>query len=161
MINATSPAAKSSRIQTDAISANETSTSALISNSVTRPITASRIIGIPQKMIATHAGSTGNAFFQKILLRSAIPERTRNVMSFFVPPVSRSCSNFFVKDFILMPPIIPIWVYVYLFSIIPIGVYVVNNYKNIASQIFDQRYLFPLFYNCCFFLFSTASCTIK
>ena len=56
MMKATSPAAKSSPMQTEAISASETSTSALMSNAVTRPMTASRMMGMPQRMIAAHAG---------------------------------------------------------------------------------------------------------
>lgn len=65
MMKATSPAAKSSLMSTDAIRASETSTSALISNSVTSPMTASRMIGIPHRMIATHAGSNGRSSFVK------------------------------------------------------------------------------------------------
>ena len=55
MIKATSPAAKSSPIITEAIRAIETRTSAFISKAVIRPITASAIIGRPHKIMATHA----------------------------------------------------------------------------------------------------------
>ena len=44
----------------DAINASETSTSALISNAVISPITASVTIGSPQNAIAIHAQSNGN-----------------------------------------------------------------------------------------------------
>lgn len=57
--HATSPAAKSSPVQTDAISAIETSTSAFMSNAVTSPIIAEAIIGIPHRIIAAHAMSNG------------------------------------------------------------------------------------------------------
>ena len=60
MIKATSPAAKSSPIQTEAIRARETSTSALISKAVTRPMKASRIIGTPQRIMAIQAASKGS-----------------------------------------------------------------------------------------------------
>ncbi len=45
MMNATSPAAKSSPMHTDAISVSDTSTSALMSNAVTRPMTAPNAMG--------------------------------------------------------------------------------------------------------------------
>ena len=57
MMNATSPAAKSSPMMTDAMSAMDTSTSALMSNAVTSPMTASRMMGTPHRRMATHAGS--------------------------------------------------------------------------------------------------------
>ena len=60
IINAISPAAKSSLIQTDAINAIDTKTSALISNAVISPIIASNTIGTPHKIIATHAISNGS-----------------------------------------------------------------------------------------------------
>ena len=44
MINTTSPAANVSPMQTDAISASDTSTSALMSNAVTSPMTASKMM---------------------------------------------------------------------------------------------------------------------
>ena len=53
MINATSPAAKISPVITEAMSARETSTSAFISKAVTSPTTASNIMGMPQRTIAT------------------------------------------------------------------------------------------------------------
>ena len=112
MINATSPAAKSSLMSTDAIRASKTSTSALISNSVTSPMTASRMIGIPQRMIATHAGSNGRSSLSKMLIRSATAEITRNRMSLLVPPNSRSSSSLSVIFFTLFLSFIPIGVYV-------------------------------------------------
>ena len=104
MINATSPAAKSSPINTEASNARDTSTSALISSSVTSPITASRMIGIPQRIIATHDASNGSFTKSKMLHNRAIPEIIRNVMSFFVPPISISSSCFLIKFFIFPPP---------------------------------------------------------
>ena len=65
MMNATSPAAKSSPMQTDAISASETGTSALMSNVMTRPMTASNMMGMPQRMIAAHEASNGRGRDQK------------------------------------------------------------------------------------------------
>ena len=81
MIKATSPAAKSSPIQTDAMSARETRTSALISNAVINPIIASMMIGTPQRMIATHAILNGRFTLPVKLSKSAIPDITRNVIS--------------------------------------------------------------------------------
>ena len=52
MMNATSPAAKSSPMHTDAMRAIETSTSAFMSNAVTSPITASSTIGTPESIMA-------------------------------------------------------------------------------------------------------------
>ena len=66
----------------DAISAMETSTSALMSNAVTSQMIASRMMGIPQSKIAIHAKSNGNGITGKMLSSSAIPESTRQVMSF-------------------------------------------------------------------------------
>ena len=97
MIKATSPAAKISPIMTEAISAMETSTSAFISNAVTSPITASRIMGIPHRMIAAHAGSIPAGRMCIRLAASAMPEITRNVISLFIPPHSSIFSNVFTK----------------------------------------------------------------
>ena len=94
IMKATSPAAKSSLMITDAIRAIETSTSALMSNAVTSPMTASRMIGIPHKMMATHAISKGNGEIPKILKSRAAPDMTRKTISRFVPPHSSSSSNF-------------------------------------------------------------------
>ncbi len=104
MMNATSPAAKSSPMQTDAISASETSTSALMSNAVTRPMTASKMMGMPQRMIATHEASNGRGTRSKMLTISATPEITSSVMSFFVPPSSKNCSSFSIACFTEMTP---------------------------------------------------------
>jgi len=60
MINAISPAAKCSPMQIDATSARETRTPALMSNAVTSPMMASKIIGTPHKIIATHAIENGS-----------------------------------------------------------------------------------------------------
>ena len=59
MISATSPAAKYSRIPTEAASAMATRRSALMSCSRMTPLAAPRRIGKPQRTIATHAISTG------------------------------------------------------------------------------------------------------
>ena len=99
MMNATSPAAKSSPMQTDAISASETSTSALMSNAVTRPMTASKMMGMPQRMIAAHEASNGRGTRSKMLTISAMPEIRSSVISFFVPPSSKKCSSFSIACF--------------------------------------------------------------
>ena len=70
MMKATSPAAKSSPMHTEAIRARDTSTSALMSKAVTRPMTASRMMGTPQRMMATHAGSKGRGSTSKMLTSS-------------------------------------------------------------------------------------------
>ena len=97
MINATSPAAKFSPIQTDAINASDTRTSALMSNAVTRPIIASKIIGTPQSIMETHAISKGRCTIFVKLKINAIPERISNIISFFVPSSSSSFSSFFIE----------------------------------------------------------------
>ena len=104
MMNATSPAAKSSPMQTDAISASETSTSALMSNAVTRPMTASKMMGMPQRMIAAHEASNGKGTRSKMLTISAMPEITSSVISFFVPPSSKKCSSFSIASFTEVTP---------------------------------------------------------
>ena len=100
MINATSPAAKSSPMQIEAISASDTSTSALMSNAVTRPINASRIMGIPHTRIATQAISKGSGTIPSRLSTSDTPAITRQAISFFVPPSSRNRSNISMNFFI-------------------------------------------------------------
>ena len=101
MIKATSPAAKSSPMQTEAISARDTSTSALISKAVARPMIASKIIGTPHKTIDTQAMSKGRKSSMPVRLQiRAIPEITRKVISFFVPPISSKCSSFSINAFI-------------------------------------------------------------
>lgn len=94
MMNATSPAAKSSPMQTDAISTSETSTFALMSNAVTRPMTASKMMGMPQRMIAAHEVPNGKGTRSKMLTISAMPEITSSVISFFVPPSSKNAPAF-------------------------------------------------------------------
>lgn len=103
-MNATSPAAKSSPMQTDAISASETSTFALMSNAVTRPMTASKMMGMPQRMIAAHEVSNGKGTRSKMLTINAMPEITSSVISFFVPPSSKKCSSFSIASFTEVTP---------------------------------------------------------
>ena len=120
MMKATSPAAKSSPMLTEAISAIETSRSALTSKAVTRPMKASRIIGAPQSAIAIHAASKGRTSAPKKLAVSAAPETARNAASRFTPPHSRSSSSFStitavtlrIKNDCVSTVIIPIGVYV-------------------------------------------------
>ena len=100
MIKATSPAAKCSPMQTDAMSASETSTSALMSKAVTRPIKASRMMGTPHSTMATHAASKGSCAKSNKLTTSATPEMHRNSTSFFMPPSSSRLSSFFANVFI-------------------------------------------------------------
>ena len=82
-------------MQTDAISASETSTFALMSNAVTRPMTASKMMGMPQRMIAAHEASNGKGTRSKMLTISAMPEITSSVISFFVPPSSKKMLQLF------------------------------------------------------------------
>ena len=93
MMNATSPAAKSWPVATDAMSASDTSTSALMSNTVIRPMTASSIIGTPQSMIATQAASKGSSTTPDRLTSSETPHSTRKTISRFVPPHSQTASS--------------------------------------------------------------------
>lgn len=90
MMNATSPAAKISPMHTDATSARDTNTSALISNAVTSPMTASSTIGTPHRTIATHAGSNAP---------SRTPDSASSVTSFLMPPSSKSASSFSISFF--------------------------------------------------------------
>ena len=73
--------------------AMDTSTSALMSKAVTRPMMASSRIGTPQRRMATQAGSTGRFSPQKMLHRRDTPPRTRKVMSFLVPPHAKNASK--------------------------------------------------------------------
>ena len=98
MMKATSPAAKSSPIHTEAIRARETSTSALMSKAVTRPITASSTRGTPHRTMATQARSKGRGCQPKRLASRAAPPSTRQVTSFRTPPHSNSCSNFSINS---------------------------------------------------------------
>ena len=103
MMKATSPAAKSSRMHTDAMSARETRTSALMSKEVTRPMIASRIMGMPHKTMATHAISKGrdinpNRLFSRLRISETPPSASR-AMSFFVPPHSKNSSSFSICFF--------------------------------------------------------------
>ena len=102
IIKATSPAAKVSPIQIEAIRARETSTSALISKAVTSPMTASKIIGTPQRMMAAHAISKGNGCTFARLHMTAMPEITSSVISFLMPPSSNRCSSFSMSAFIMI-----------------------------------------------------------
>ena len=93
MMKATSPAAKVSPMQTEAMRARETSTSALMSKVVTRPMTASRRMGTPQRRMATQARSKGRGRHCSRLPTTAAPEITSRVMSFRMPPSSRKRSS--------------------------------------------------------------------
>ena len=101
MMKATSPAAKSSPIITEAMRAMDTSTSAFMSNLVTRPMTASAIIGSPHSIMAIQAASNGRGTRSKMLIISAAAEMAKKVMSFFTPPSSRRCSSFSIEGSIL------------------------------------------------------------
>ena len=121
IIKATSPAAKSSPINSEAIRASETRTSALMSNVVTSPIIASRTIGTPHKITEIQARSKINGRISKRLASSAIREMISKVMSFFIPPHSRIRSSVFIK---------------YLFSLPYLCRYIIKNYtyRGIGCQ---------------------------
>ncbi len=93
MMSATSPAAKYSPMQTEAISASDTSRSAFTSNSVTMAMRASMTMGAPHSTIATHAGSMGRLSPQMKLAMSATAEMMRKTMSRVVPPSSSRRSS--------------------------------------------------------------------
>lgn len=97
MMNATSPAAKISPMHTDATSASDTNTSALMSNAVTRPMIASNTIGTPHRTIATHAGSNAPIRTPHRLQMTAAPDSASSVTSFLMPPSSKSASSFFMS----------------------------------------------------------------
>ena len=93
MMSATSPAAKSSPMATAAMSASDTSTSALMSNSVTSPMTAPRMMGAPHSTMAIQAGLKGSVSGAKKLNPSATADTASSATSFFVPPRSSSSSS--------------------------------------------------------------------
>ena len=93
MMTATSPAAKYSPMMSEAMSASDTSTSALMSNSVASPMSASMTMGAPQSTTAIQAGLKGRTSGTKKLVASAIAEMTRNAISRFVPPHSSAASS--------------------------------------------------------------------
>lgn len=104
MMNATSPAAKPSPMQTDAISASETSTSALMSNAVTRPMTASKMMGMPQRMIAAHEASNGKGDE----IKNADDQRDAGDHEqcdiFFRAAQLKKCSSFSIASFTEVTP---------------------------------------------------------
>ena len=129
MMKATSPAAKSSPMIRDATRAIETSTSALMSKAVTRPMTASRMIGIPHRITEIHARSKGKGRIPKRLARRAASDMERKMISFLIPPHSRIRSSVFISILLL-----PLYPYRYMFKkIIPIGVWVVKEEKRKAA----------------------------
>jgi hypothetical protein len=65
-----------------------------MSNAVTSPMTASRIIGTPHRIIAIHAMSNGSGIRLKMLHINATADMTSKTMSFLVPPASSIFSNF-------------------------------------------------------------------
>ena len=101
MINATSPAAKISPMHTDAISASDTSTSALMSNAVTSPMIASSTIGTPHRTIASQAGSNAPKRTPHRLQMTATPEIASSVTSFRMPPSFCSASSLSIHFFII------------------------------------------------------------
>ena len=109
MMKATSPAAKSCPMQTEAMRARDTSTSALMSKAVTRPMTASRMMGTPQRMMATQARSRGNGRHCSRLPTTAAPEITSRVMSFLMLPSSRKRSSASMALFIKNPSLYTQW----------------------------------------------------
>lgn len=104
MMNATSPAAKISPMHTEATSARDTSTSALMSKAVTRPMMASRMMGRPHSTMATHARSKGRGCHFSKLSTTATPEITSSTMSFLMPSSSRNASNVSVTRFMYETP---------------------------------------------------------
>ena len=71
---------------TEAMRAMDTSTSALMSKAVTRPMTASRRMGTPHRRMAAQAGWMGNRAGSIRLTARASPDRSRKTTSLFTPP---------------------------------------------------------------------------
>ena len=107
MIKATSPAAKYSPIHTEAMRARDTSTSALMSKAVTRPMTASRRMGRPHRTMATQAASKGKGCMPARLHTTAAPEISSKATSFLIPPTSSRCSSFLAQPSISIRSFIP------------------------------------------------------
>ena len=105
MMKATSPAAKSSPMHTEAISAMETSTSALMSKERIRPMMASSTMGTPHSTMAIQAASKGRGSRWKMLAISARPEITSSTISFLVPPSSSSSSSRSSRWDMVRPPL--------------------------------------------------------
>jgi hypothetical protein len=82
-----------------------------MSNSVTKPITASNIMGTPQRIIATQAISKGRFKHPDILKPKHTAETTKQNIFLFVPPHSKKLSNFSI--IIAFSPFIHIGVYPY------------------------------------------------
>ena len=98
MMTAISPAAKVSPINTEAINAKATSTSALISKCLIKLYAASSTIGTPQRTMAIHDKSTapwkGGHRSIKHCARSDTPLTIKRVIFKGVPPTSNSRSTF-------------------------------------------------------------------
>ena len=77
-MKATSPAAKVSPMITEAISAIETSRSALTSNRVHKPTAASFRIGIPHSTMAIQAGSNRRLPEKQRLASRDSPDKVKN-----------------------------------------------------------------------------------
>ena len=92
-------------MHTEAISASDTSTSALMSKEVTSPMTASRTIGSPHSTIATHAMSKGKGCTPSRLHITAPPEITSSAESFLIPPISSRDSSFSIAFFMRKRPL--------------------------------------------------------
>ena len=72
-------------------------------------MTASKMMGMPQRMIAAHEASNGKGTRSKMLTISATLEITSSVISFFVPPSSKKCSSFSIAGFTEATPFCTIW----------------------------------------------------
>ena len=96
-MNATSPAAKSSPMMTEAIRARDTKRSALISNFVMMPMKASVTIGTPQRMMATQAAEKGSGASPTIVVGGFVPDATEAVE--FQRPILRSYGSIYYLNY--------------------------------------------------------------
>ena len=62
-------------------------------------MTASKMMGMPQRMIAAYEASNGKGTRSKMLTINAMPEITSSVISFFVPPSSKKMLQLFHCQF--------------------------------------------------------------
>ena len=63
-------------------------------------VSALSLRSVSDRTMATHAMSNGSGFHFSRLQMTAIPEITRKVTSFLMPPSSSSCSSFSMRCFI-------------------------------------------------------------
>ena len=152
IIKAISPAARSSPIVSEAISAMETSTSALISNSVTSPFKAPQTMGTPHKITASHAKSNGRGRISSMLANSAAPEIAMHASCI----LNSSFCNIFLKNCIFTASFYTHrGIGIYIYNILPAKCNV--NKKSTSNKTQQQTFFYAgllLFCFCSYKIYS-------